>query len=91
MVTHTHRVHVTFLQWLEEQKNVPDRTDHYIMQVAAEVRRSNVEKPSDVKLEDMFIPFVARAEPEQEEQARPHQHAWFAALGMPVPENFTGG
>jgi hypothetical protein len=37
MQSMTHREYLTWLAWLEDQWNVPDRTDYYLMQIAGHV------------------------------------------------------
>lgn len=60
MRRHTHRELKVWLEYLKEQYNQPDRTDHYLMQLAAEVRRGNVKHPKEVKAEDFKITFKFR-------------------------------
>lgn len=58
------RLLVAALEWLGEQWNVPTRTDHYLMQVAAEILRTTL-KPGhrDKVTTGMFkIPFVDKEE-----------------------------
>jgi hypothetical protein len=46
---------VGWLAWLQEEQNVPDRTDHYLMQIAALLAKGR-------SLEDMRIRFEPGAE-----------------------------
>lgn len=43
--------------WLDHQWNKPDRTDHYLMQIAREVRRVLSTKPNDIQSSDFKIEF----------------------------------
>ena len=61
----THRQFRAWQAWLARQWDEPDRTDHYLMQVAAEVRRSAAgRKARQVKLEHLRIRFVEKKAPE---------------------------
>jgi hypothetical protein len=57
----THRQCVAWSVWLERQWNKPTRSDHYAMQVAAEVRlcRRAFTNGEPVSLSDMKIPFTS--------------------------------
>lgn len=75
--------------WLALEMESPSRTDHYLMQVAAEVRRGQVKNPRQVKLNDFRLRFVApqdrglRATGMSDEQALAAEKAmWFSAVGM---------
>lgn len=90
---HTYRQMLTWMAYLGEEWNQPDRSDHYLMQIAMEVRRVLHKNPSSVKLDDMKIPFdpvhtkdgkVKRkvATPEEREEAtRVAKVAWGMRLG----------
>ncbi len=56
----THREYLTRLAWLDEQWNQPSRADHYLMQVAQEVRRVLHKNPGQVLLDHFRIPFVQK-------------------------------
>lgn len=57
----THRQYAAWQEWLSAQWNVPNRSDHYAMQVAAEVARTPgrfTRSPPKIKLDQFRIPFV---------------------------------
>ncbi len=56
----TYRQHLGILEWLDQQWNTLDKKDHYLIQIATEVRRTHSRK--GVKLEDLKIPFVHKGE-----------------------------
>lgn len=56
----THREFLGWLYWLESQWNEPSRSDYYLMQVAAEVRRVLRKNPSKIKTEHLLIKFVPK-------------------------------
>ena len=64
--SHTHREYRTSLAWLDEQLDRPSRSDNYLMQIAAEVRRilrlgevwGSKKKPATVDPNDMKLKFV---------------------------------
>lgn len=64
----THRQFVAWQDWLGRQWNEPTRSDHYLMQIAAEVRRVNLAKAEDQKsitLEMYEIPFEFKVKTEK--------------------------
>ncbi len=89
----TQRQFVTWVAWLRVQWDRPDRTDGYLMQVAAEVRRGHVKNPRKVKLEDFRLKYdggSSRKKPAMtKEQATAMSKAvWMARLGD-CPKVFT--
>lgn len=59
------------MEWLDEQWNEPTRTDHYLMNIAAEVRRVNLAKPEDqksIELDMYKIPFEIKTGKEKKEE-----------------------
>lgn len=53
----THRQFMAWQEWLEGEWNRPSRTDHYLMQIAFDVRRANVKHPERVKFDHMRLEF----------------------------------
>jgi hypothetical protein len=79
----THRQFVEWMAWLDLEKNRPDRTEHYLMEIAAEIRRGNVKRPADVKLEDFRLEFRPAPPPLSPEEAMARsKRIWLAAAGL---------
>ena len=81
----THREYLTRLAWIEEQWNFPSRSDQYLMQVAAEVRRVLSKKPDAVKLEHFKLKFgTVKRKPAQKltkaQQVKMHFQRWVAVV-----------
>lgn len=59
MARHTHRQHKLTARWLHEQWNVPDRHDHYLMQIAwlLLLVNSTKETAKDLKMVDRKLKF----------------------------------
>lgn len=57
MRQHTTRQYLVWMRFLENQTNLPSTELYYLMQIAAEIRRTRVKHPEQVKLDDMKIPF----------------------------------
>lgn len=55
MKTKTNREYRTWMRWLENEDNNPSRSDWYLMQVAAEIRRSNRKDPNSVAVRDLKL------------------------------------
>lgn len=53
----THRQYLAWREWLAEQWNRPSRTDHYLMQVAAETIRPHLKKGAKTTLADFRLSF----------------------------------
>ena len=53
----THRQYMDWLAWFEQELNNPDRTDHYLMQIAYEVKWGNVKDGKSLKLDHFKLPF----------------------------------
>jgi len=58
MREHSYRDYLTWMAWLDEQWEMPSRTDHYLMQIAMEIRREFVKQPP--RLEQFKIPFTRK-------------------------------
>lgn len=62
----THLQFLCWCEWRDEEMNRPGLTEHYLMQVAAEVRATPSRvwgKDPGVKLDSMKIPFVRKETP----------------------------
>jgi hypothetical protein len=59
----THRQFLAWQEWLAQDLDRPSRSDHYLMQAAAEARRCWVKEPNKVRIEDMRLEFKANAQP----------------------------
>lgn len=53
----THRQYVGWLAWLDLQWDTPNRTDHYLMALRAEVRRGWIRDPASVDDNAMRLVF----------------------------------
>jgi len=79
----TQREYEARLAWLEEEQARPSQTDWYLMQVAAEIRRSRAADLSTVKLEDMkLVKAVPKKPPTKEEAVARSKSRWFGMLGV---------
>lgn len=45
------------MRYFKEELNQPSRSDHYLMQIAQEVKRVLSKKPSKIKLKDFTLTF----------------------------------
>ena len=53
----THRQFLLWDLWQREQLNQPSRSDHYLMQIALYILRSNSRRAGKLKLEDVRLAF----------------------------------
>jgi hypothetical protein len=53
----THRQFLAWQEWLLEDWNRPDKTDHYLMEVACEVRRVLSGNPRNIRLDHFRLKF----------------------------------
>lgn len=87
MANHTEKQILVWLEWLDQQMNVPSRTDYYLMQIAAEVFKTTV-KPSHrnkVQTKDYRIPFERDGEkPNPVDVSRKQLAAFTQKVGQPI-------
>lgn len=68
-------------EWFALEQNRPSRSDHYLMNIAAEIRRGNVKNPRAVKLDHFKIPFERkRRRPMTKEEATAIAKARWGAM-----------
>lgn len=98
MLDHTNREYLTWQAYLDEELNNPDRSDHYAMQIAMEIRRANVKNPQNINSFEPFkIPFELNPKPTDDEPkevpkkrkqvsnetaARWAKQIWYQRLGL---------
>jgi len=77
--------------WLSLELNNPSRTDHYLMQNSAEVRRVLADNKNNIKMDDFLIKFVKQVKkPKSVEQVtHDSKSAWMGMLGI-KKENTNG-
>ncbi len=89
----TERQFRTWNAWLDQQWNKPTLTDHYLMEVGAEVRRGWVKDPHKVKIEDMRLTFHDSNQQAKPRKATPQQRIlaaqlakarWQGMMGTPI-------
>jgi hypothetical protein len=70
----THREYLTRLAWIDSRwEEPPSRLEWYLMQIAAEVKKSFHKKPQSVKTEGMVIRFIRKLipfKPNRDESSR---------------------
>jgi len=68
----THREYLIWMRYLEEQWEKPSRTDNYLMQIAAEVRRVLHSNPRRIKQSHFLLSFNGKEKkkPTEEEKQR---------------------
>lgn len=82
----THREFLTWEVWLDAEWSHPSRSDHYMMQVATEVRRVLSKNPNGIKIKDFRLTFGESGERErkkisEKELAEQTKQSWAAYLG----------
>ena len=82
-----HAEYLKWLDWLDDQWNTPDRTDHYLMQVSANIFQSQSRNPTKIRSDQFRIKFVeANAKPtefeleQKAEQSRAHWNSFFSGI-----------
>lgn len=58
----TNREYRLWMLWFDSEWNKPDRTDHYLMQIAAQIVAVNSKETDTVLLSDFKIPFETKKE-----------------------------
>lgn len=85
MRSHTLREYRIWMAYLDEQWNQPNRTDHYLMQIARDVKRVLSRHPGKIQLDDSKLTFEQKADkPKQtkEQAAAVSKAAWMGRVGM---------
>lgn len=72
----THREYRLWMEFFASEWNEPSRTDHYIMQVAAQVRLSNAKEGTEVSLDEFKIPFNVKREEPKKPKPEADSEAW---------------
>jgi hypothetical protein len=86
----THRQFLAWMSWMEEQWDMPTRTDYYLMQIDNSVKRVLSKRPSAIKLEHSKLVFREKKKevPLTKEQAASISKAkWVGMMTMPVQHN----
>ena len=76
---------VLWMEYLEKDTNAFHREDYYLAQIAAEIRRSFVKKPKQVKLKDFLLKFVMQEKPKKlsiKERTKRMKQFWFFHVGL---------
>lgn len=76
---------VMWMEYLDREESQHDKMDYYLAQIAAEVRRSYVEKPKKVRIQDLMLKFEQpspKKEMDLDSMTRSHKQFWFASLGL---------
>lgn len=82
---HTKRQIAAWLVYLKQKWDNPTTTEYYLMQVAAEIRRTKAKNPRRVKVQDLRIVFKSNknhrnmTEEEKKRAAQASKNAW---IGM---------
>lgn len=83
----THRQYLVWQTWLAGEWNKPSRTDHYLMQIAFYILRSNVTTPKRVLMEDQKIEFIIGNKPKKTTNpktiAAAAKATWMARMTIP--------
>lgn len=58
----TNRQFIAWMEWLSLDREHPNRLEAYLMQIAAEVRRTRIQDPSRVDINSMRIKFETTVE-----------------------------
>lgn len=85
----SHRQYLTTLEWLDKEWDTPNRTDHYLMQIAVEVARTKAKNPSSVKMEHMKLRFKDTTgknitQDDIIEATKRSKSAWMGKMTVPI-------
>ena len=81
----TQREYEARLSWINKDLEQPSRSDWYLMQIAAEVRRNRVDKPELVKLNDMKLAS------EKEKKAKEEKPKKIDPIALAISKSRWGG
>ena len=84
-----------WFRWLHIQWNTPSRSDYYLMQIAAEIRRGNLERGQRVAVDDMKLTFKSSNEKQDTtstgDRAALMKSMWMGRVGGKVKGWGKGG
>ena len=88
MVGTSYRQYRAWNAWLDQERNRPTKSEHYLMQIACEVCRGNAKNPKSVKLEQFKLKFTDPAKESILVRATRSKNVWMAALGV-TPDGYV--
>ena len=82
----SHREYRTWHKWLQDQWNVPARSDYLLMRIAQRIQQVLNKKARKVTLEQQDVDFTFDKKPTKvitpEEATKQSKRRWFGLLGM---------
>ncbi len=75
MSSHTYREYRLWANYFKYELNNPDRTDHYLMRIAAEIRSSNAENDTEIDLNEFKINFTFKSKEPEKVELTPEEKA----------------
>lgn len=88
----THREYRTWVAHLDQEWNEPDRTDHYLMKIAAEVARKFAKHPEQITPDTMRLRFGAAPKPiTPEEAVEQSKRVWGGVAAVHKARNKQNG
>lgn len=89
---HTHRAYQMWINWLDEQYNVPSLTDWYLMQLTKVVATSYMRKKAPaVGAFKLKFDIGPPSEEDMKKRAERSMAAWGAILGSGKPQQLQKG
>ena len=87
----THREYLTRLSWIEDEEyDRVTKTEHYLMQIAMEIRRVLHSSPNSIQLNEFEIDFVKQDGEQQkaseEQKLASSKAVWFGRVGYKKDE-----
>lgn len=92
--SHTHREFLAWMAWLAKGWEEPSRTEFYLIELLAEIRRSWVKNAKQVKAKEFQLKFARKASDKSEAESDEHikqatkqaQAVWLARVSTPPRE-----
>lgn len=84
---HTHRQMLSWMAYLDMDANRPDKVENYLMQIAAEIRKTKAKNPRSVRIEDFRLKFGngSSQEPASDDRVAASKSAWAKIKSRPKP------
>jgi len=76
---------VIWMEYLERDVNAFHPENFYLAQIAAEIRRSFVKNPKQIRLKDFLLKFIMPEEPKKlsiKERSKRMKRFWFFHVGL---------
>ncbi len=78
----THRLYLSWVEWLDMQWNIPTRDNYYMMRVAQRIIQAAVKEPDEIDIYDQRVEFGDGKKKESTEESKAEIVGWEKAVWL---------